>query len=156
MCRMTRRRVLGLVPALAAFAACGCGNAAGPAPVRWGHENCDYCGMIIDDQRYAGQLRAPGGKGYKFDDIGCAMMFLAKQAWAEDAGAEIWVGDSESGTWLAGRAAWYAGGRKTPMAYGFGAVAARRDGAVDFAAFRAAISAKGSQSRCDPAAQGNG
>jgi len=155
---LNRRGLLGLVPGVAALALvgvgmAGCGGGGGPAPIRWGRENCDYCGMIIDDPHCAGEVRGgPQDKLWKFDDIGCAAMFLAKQPWADDPATGIWVGDNDRGNWLDGRAAWYVGGKTSPMAYGFIAIAQRREGAMDFAAFRAAVLAKGSASRCDPTA----
>ena len=153
-CQVNRRALLRLLPAAAAvlagpLAACG-GPATGPEDVRWGRENCDYCGMIIDDRRFAGELRDPAGrKVWKFDDIGCAAMFLAKQSWTDSPRAEVWVGDSERGTWLDGRKARYLAGARTPMNYGFAAVDGDRPGALTFAEFRKAVAARGSTSRCD-------
>jgi NosL len=149
--RMTRRSLLASSTALLAL--WGCGSKTGPVAIRWGKENCDYCGMIIDNPRFAGQVRAPAGTVSKFDDIGCAMTFLNKQDWAASP-AEFWVGDSDHGTWLDGRSVWYVAGRASPMDYNFGAVASARDGAVDFAGFRAAIVARGSTSRCEPSTMG--
>ena len=59
---LNRRGLLGLLPGVAALAlvgvgTAGCGGGGGPAPVRWGRENCDYCGMIIDDPHFAGEVR---------------------------------------------------------------------------------------------------
>ena len=156
-CRnLNRRRFLGLGAALL-VAGCG-GKAGGPEAVRWGRENCAYCGMIIDDPRYAAEIRDPAGKLAKFDDIGCAMNFLSRQGWADKAAASFWVGNSDvkEVAWLDGRAAWYLPGRKSPMAYDFGAVPARVEAAVDFAGFRQAVAAKGSTSRCEPSQQGRG
>lgn len=150
--RLSRRRLLLSAAALVTLG--GCGAATGPAAIRWGKENCDYCGMIIDDPRYAAQLRSPIGKLAKFDDIGCAVLHLAKQDWAAKP-AEFWVGDSDARGWLDGRDAWYVPGRKSPMSYDFGAVATARDGAIDFAAFKAAIATRGSTSRCETP-EGNG
>lgn len=160
---LSRRRMLGLLPGGAAAAllagplgACGSGG-SGPEPVRWGQENCAYCGMIIDDPHFAGEIRGgPGRRLWKFDDIGCAAMFLAQQPWAADPGVQFWAGDNQSGTWLDGRKAWYVGGAKTPMNYGFAAFATKRDGALTFTGFRQAVAAKGSTSRCaHPADQGS-
>ncbi len=160
---LSRRRLLGLLPGLAAAAALAgplgaCGSSsAGPEPVRWGQENCAYCGMIIDDPHFAAELRdGPGGKLWKFDDIGCAAMFLSQRKWAADPHAEFWAGDSEHGTWLDGRQAWFIGGEKTPMNYGFGAVATMRPGALTFTEFRQAVATKGSTSRCNHATNNQG
>lgn len=165
MCSCTtlnRRRLLGLLPGAAAAAAlagplAACGEAqTGPVAVRWGQENCHYCGMIIDEPRFAGELREPAGhKLFKFDDIGCAAMFLAQQTWAETPGTEFWVGDNQTGTWIDGRKAWYLSGAKSPMNYGFAAFAEKREGVVTFADFRKAVAAHGSTSRCDHPANGS-
>ncbi len=149
--RMSRRRFIGLVPGLALVAA-GCGQqTTGPVEVKWGRETCDYCGMIIDDRHFAAQVRGgPGRKVFKFDDIGDAALFLAKQDWGAEAATEFWVGALDGDQWLDGAKAFYVGGLRTPMAHGFGAVSAYRDGALDFGGFKAAILAKGSTSRCEP------
>ena len=151
MCTCTspnRRRLLGLLPGLAAAAAisgplAACGDKTGPRPVRWGQENCAYCGMIIDDPHFAAEIREGTGRQlWKFDDIGCAATFLAEQPWTDDTRVEFWAGDSDRGNWLDGRLAWYVGGVKSPKAYDFGAVATKRPGALSFAEFRKAIAAK--------------
>jgi hypothetical protein len=154
--------MLTLLPGLAAAAALAgplgaCGSSGhGPEPVRWGQENCAYCGMIIDDPHFAAEIRGgPAAKLWKFDDIGCAAMFLAKETWADDPAVEFWAGDHDRGTWLDGRQAWYVGGVKSPMNYDFGAAAGQRPGALTFTEFRKAVAAKGSTSRCDHSTDGS-
>ncbi|MBI3446023.1 MAG: nitrous oxide reductase accessory protein NosL [Magnetospirillum sp.] len=148
---MSRRRFVALVPGMVlAVSACG-QSASGPAEIKWGRETCDYCGMIIDDPRFAAQVRGgPKGKVFKFDDLGDAVLFLAKQSWADDPATEFWVGSMESEKWLDGRKAFYVDGQHTPMAHGYGAVAGARAGAVEYAAMKNAVLAKGSTSRCEP------
>ncbi len=155
--RISRRHVLALIPGLA-LAASGCGQkTTGPGEIKWGRDTCDYCGMIVDDPHFAAQLRGgPGHKAYKFDDLGDAVLFLVKQGWASDPATEFWVGGLETGQWMDGFKAFYVGGQRTPMAHGFGAVAAPRAGALDFAALKVAILAKGSTSRCEPSGQSGG
>ncbi len=151
MCTCTtlnRRRLLGLLPGLAAAAVvsgplAACGDKTGPRPVRWGEETCAYCGTVIKDPHFAAEVRDGTGQNlWKFDDIGCGAMFLAKQSWTDDIRVEFWTGDIDHGSWLDGRLAWFVGGQQSPHGYGFGAVANKRTGAVDFAAFRAAVAAK--------------
>jgi len=157
--KLKRRHVLGFGAALLAtgLARCG-GSGGGPEAVRWGRENCAYCGMIIDDPRFAAEIRDPAGKLSKFDDIGCAMTFLSRGGLIGNLAASFWVGNSDAReiAWMDGRTAWYLAGRKSPMAYDFGAVPARVDGAVDFADFAKLVAAKGSTSRCEPSMQGRG
>lgn len=155
---LTRRSVLGLVPGLAVTVALGaCSDkGTGPTAIRWGKEYCDYCGMIVDDPRFAAQIRqSPGAKVYKFDDLGDGVLWLAKQPWADDAAVEFWVGDVEKGTWIDGRTAWYLSGKKSPMAHNLGAVPDQRPGAVDFAAMRKLVIVQGANSRCETPAEGN-
>ncbi|WP_254434867.1 nitrous oxide reductase accessory protein NosL [Magnetospirillum sp. UT-4] len=152
---MSRRFFIGLAPGLVLTLA-GCGeDRTGPVSVRWGKEYCEYCGMIVDDPRYAAQVRAKGGRAKKFDDLGDAVLWLARQPFAEDPATEFWVGDCEKGVWLDGRMAWYLEGRKSPMGHNFGAVPDGRAGAVDFAAFRRTILERGSTSRCETPTQGS-
>lgn len=145
---ISRRAFLALIPAVAALAACG--SDTGPASVRWGKENCDYCGMLVDDPRFAAQVRGgPKRKVWKFDDLGDGVLWLAKQSFADDPATEFWVGDCEKGTWIDGRSAWYLPGKKSPMAHNFGAVPDRRDGALSFAEMRTKVLAAGSPTNCE-------
>lgn len=163
MCGMNRRQALALLPAAIAAASLGaCADSgSGPAPVRWGKENCAYCGMIVDDPRFAAQVRGgPKGKVYKFDDLGDAILWMAKQSFSDDPATEFWVGDSDAdaskgGGWLDGRKAWYLSGRKSPMAHNFGAVPDHRDGSIDFAEMRKTILERGSPTQCITPAEGS-
>lgn len=147
-CKIRRRSFLGMAAAVLALP--GCGSSNGPASVRWGKENCDYCGMIIDDPRFAAQVRGgPSNKVWKFDDLGDGVLWLANQPWADEPKTEFWVGDSDKGTWLDGRAAFYLEGRKSPMAHNIGAVPDKRPGAMTFEEMRKLVLARGSTSRCE-------
>lgn len=156
---MSRRRFVGLVPNLAlmsslALVVAGCGQTtSGPVEVKWGRDTCDYCGMVIDEPRFAAQLRAgTTRKVYKFDDLGDAILFLVKQDWVNHPDNEFWVGDMNSGKWIDGLKALYVNGQRTPMAHGFGAVPAPKEGALGFERFKGAILTQGSTSRCEPTA----
>lgn len=112
----------------------------GPAEVRWDREICPRCAMVVSDHNYAAQVR--GGpadkrkKVYTFDDIGCAVIWLDKQEWKDDAGTEVWVTDHRNGKWLDARSAYYVTGKITPMAYGLGAQDTTAEGALDYSAAR--------------------
>jgi hypothetical protein len=155
---LNRRRFLGLLPGLAAMAslpACF-DKGTGPAEIRWGKEYCAYCGMIIDDPRYAAQIRGGANRKLsKFDDLGDAVLWLAKQPFADDPATEFWVGDVEKSVWLDGRTAWYLSGRKSPMAHNFGAVPDARPGTISFADLKKVILERGSTSRCETPDQGS-
>lgn len=151
----SRRRFIAMVPGLA-IAVSGClgDGGTGVVEVKWGREYCEYCGMIIDDRRFAAQVR--GGKdrkAHKFDDLGDAALWLAKQDWAEQADTEFWVGHAETGVWLDGRKAFYHTGYKSPMAHNFGALPEARDGGLSFAQFRQALIDNRTGSRCEPTAE---
>ena len=104
---------------------CSREDATGPGEVRWDRESCSHCAMAISDRHFAAQVRggATGQKTrlYKFDDIGCAVVWLDGQSWKDDARTEIWVTDQLSGEWIDARLASYITGKVTPMDYGLGA-----------------------------------
>ena len=124
----------------------------GPVEIKYGRDSCDFCRMIISDPRYAAQIRGgPRHKAYKFDDIGDAMHFLKMQDWKDDPKLEIWVMDVDAGkTWLDARKANYVQGMKSPMNYGFGAVAEARDGTISYEEMRKTVLNSVATSRCLP------
>ena len=97
----------------------------GPGEVRWDREICVRCAMAVSDHHYSAQIRQviPGqrSKLYKFDDIGCAVIWLDEQSWKDDPLVEIWVTDYRNGDWIDARKAHYVLGKITPMDYGLGA-----------------------------------
>ena len=111
----------------------------GPGKVRWDRETCERCAMAISDPKYSAQVRVPAGKKtklYKFDDIGCAVIWLDQQPFSKDPRVEIWVNDYHTEDWIAARKAWYVPGKVTPMGYGLGATTKKEPGAMDFQAAR--------------------
>ncbi|MDK9720136.1 MAG: nitrous oxide reductase accessory protein NosL [Rhodospirillales bacterium] len=153
MCKfhLSRRRFLTVVSPgfVAALSGCFEGASTGPAEVRWGREFCDYCGMIIDNPRFAAQIR--GGdprKLWKFDDVSCGVLWRARQSWENEEKTEFWVGNSATGKWIDGKKAYYLSGMKSPMGYDYGAVAEPKDGALTFEAYRDRVIAGGSRSEC--------
>ena len=130
---------------LVALLLAGCGGEpdTGPGKVRWDRETCERCAMAVSDRYFSAQLRGgpPGAttRLYKFDDIGCAVIWLDQQPWKEDSRTEIWVVDHRTGQWIDARKASYVTGKVTPMAYGLGAQAESGAGLLDFTAARAHI-----------------
>jgi len=122
------------------LAGCAGEDATGPGDVRWDRESCTRCAMAVSDRHYSAQVRggAAGQKTrlYKFDDIGCAVVWLDQQNWKDDARTEIWVTDQLSGEWIDARLASYVTGKVTPMDYGLGAQREVSPGAMDFARAR--------------------
>ena len=133
-----RRRLLRAALALPLVGMAGCSREpeTGPGKVRWDRETCVRCAMAVSDRHYSAQVRGgpPGEKTrlYKFDDIGCAVIWLDEQPWKEDPRTEIWVNDHRTGEWIDARKAWYVTGRRTPMDYGLGAQDEPAEGALDF------------------------
>jgi len=136
-------RVLPSLVLLLLAVACSAPDATGPGEVRWDRETCTHCSMAISDHLYAAQVRgaATGEKTrlYKFDDIGCALVWLEQQPWKNDARTEIWVADYRNGNWLDARSAFYLQDRISPMNYGLGAQSENIDDALDFSEAKAHI-----------------
>ena len=128
--------------ALAALAACSGDSGTGPGAVTWDRDACERCRMVLSDRHYGAQIRVPPGedrkwgKVYKFDDIGCAVLWMDQQPWKEGPAIEIWVNDHRDGQWIDARSAHYVTVRTTPMEYGLGA---RRDPAPGALSFEQAI-----------------
>lgn len=116
----------------------------GPLEVKWDRDTCVRCNMALSDKRYAAQVRG-GSKhlAYKFDDFGCVVFWLNDKPWANDPATEIWVMDMRSNKWIDARKAWYISDKRTPMGYGFGAVALPEPGSVNYEEARKQVLAKG-------------
>ena len=116
--------------------ACGKEQTTGPVDVRWDREICARCAMAISDHGFAAEVRG-GRKGkkvkvYKFDDIGCAVVWLDQQNWKDDPKTEIWVKQKSGDNWLDARKAWYSDVKNSPMDYGLGAQAEKTPNALNF------------------------
>jgi nitrous oxide reductase accessory protein NosL len=146
---------LALTPLAAALlAACGRSSefAEGMAEIKWDRDTCARCSMVISDRRFAAQMRGgPKDAVFKFDDIGCAAFWLrdkvAEHPWLADAATRFWVAEigsrKDAMKWLDARKAHYIGGKSSPMAYNFGAVALAQPGSLEFADMRQHVLAKG-------------
>jgi nitrous oxide reductase accessory protein NosL len=135
-------RSLAALLALACVLACS-EPTSGPVRIVWGRHACDHCAMAISDPRYAAQIRTGPHDVARFDDFGCALAWLEANGGLERM-QEFWVmdatsPDAETGQWLDARRAFYRGGQRTPMAYGWAAVAEAAPDAMDFDAARRAI-----------------
>jgi copper chaperone NosL len=121
--------------ALAWLTACSRDPGTGPLPITWDREPCERCRMVISDRLHAAEVRGgPKHQLYKFDDLGCALIWLQEQPWKDEPSTEIWVTDRQDGHWLDARKARYVVGDVTPMAYGLGAQTATAAGTLDLAA----------------------
>lgn len=105
----------------------GCSQpTTGPVEVKWDRDACHRCRMVLSDRQHAAEVRVNRkgrSKVYKFDDIGCAVLWLEKQPWKDEPNTktEIWVTDYRNGHWIDARKATYVPGQITPMEYGLGA-----------------------------------
>ncbi|MBX2887374.1 MAG: nitrous oxide reductase accessory protein NosL [Ferruginibacter sp.] len=81
---------IGLM-ALALFSLSGC--KAGPEPIRFGKDACDYCKMTISDKRFGAELVTKKHKVYKFDDTHCLFGFQADGTVPQGDVAEIYLTD---------------------------------------------------------------
>ena len=90
--------------------------------MHWDRDMCERCKMAISERKFAVQIIDPQtGKDYKFDDIGCAVLWMDEEKipWKEK--AIIWITDAKTGKWIDARKAIYVDGAITPMAFGFAA-----------------------------------
>ncbi len=136
-----------LTPLAGLLSACGKKTLPeGRVDIKWDRDACVRCSMIISDRRFAVQLRGgPKNEAFKFDDIGCATLWLKKKGWSE-AGMRIWVMDSsdmKGERWLDARSARYVSGKTSPMGYNFAAVALPQPGSLEFEDVRQHVLAKG-------------
>jgi copper chaperone NosL len=104
--------------------ACGRAASSEPAPpvIHYGEDICEFCGMIISDERYAAGYLTQDGEERIFDDIGG--MFAAYLQKQEEATA-FFVHDYEDTTWIRAETAHYVFSEElpTPMRHGLAACA---------------------------------
>ena len=107
------------------FAGCENTPTSGPVEVRWDRDVCERCVMAVSDPHFSAQIRGgPAGgeqKVYKFDDLGCAVIWLDKQDWKDSPDNEIWVNHYQTDEWIDAQTAHYIKDQLTPMNYGLGA-----------------------------------
>ncbi len=93
-----------------------------PAKMHWDRDMCERCKMAISERKYAAQIVNPKTfRHYKFDDLGCAVLWLDEEKIPWKDKAIIWVTDAKTGKWINARTAMYTDDSITPMAYGISA-----------------------------------
>ncbi len=142
---LSRRRFLLATAGLPLLSFAGCSGEpeTGPAEVRFDRDACERCRMVLSDPRFAAEVRwFPEGKRSKvakFDDVGCATLWLETQPFRDDPKTEIWVADHRNKQWIDARKAWYVPLNSSPMEYGLGAQSDPDEGALDFEQAKARI-----------------
>lgn len=140
---INRQAWIFLACAVLFLVACSRDPGTGPVEVRWDRDTCARCRMVVSEHIFAAEVRGgPKREVHKFDDLGCAIVWLANQPWKDDPTTEIWVADFRAGHWLDARKAYYVSVTNTPMDYGLGAVADAAPGSIDFEAAKAKVFAK--------------
>ena len=114
--------LLSLFALMIAFGACEKKPAGGVAKMHWDRDMCERCKMAVSERKYAVQIINPkNDKSYKFDDIGCAVLWLDEEHIAWSKSAIIWITDAKTGEWIDAKTAIYTDDSITPMAFGFAA-----------------------------------
>ncbi len=90
------------------------------AKMHWDRDMCERCKMAISDRKFAVQAVGEDGKLYRFDDIGCLILWQAKER-PDLKFKKIWITDAETGEWIDAEKALYTMDALTPMGYGFAA-----------------------------------
>ncbi|MEJ1298746.1 MAG: hypothetical protein RPU64_11535 [Candidatus Sedimenticola sp. (ex Thyasira tokunagai)] len=119
------------------LSACSGDPGTGAKEVKWDRDACERCRMVLSDRVHSAQVRfyPVGGKRskeLKFDDIGCAALWLEDKPFKDDSKTEIWVTDHRSGDWIDARKAHYVKGHLTPMEYGLGAQLTATPDSLDY------------------------
>ena len=107
---------------VAALTGCQKKSTGDIAQMHWDRDMCERCKMAISERKYAVQVIDPKThKAYKFDDIGCAVLWFDEEhiPWKEQ--AKIWITDAKTGKWIDAKTAIYTDDSITPMAFGFAA-----------------------------------
>lgn len=99
----------------------GCNRAPDMAPpeIRLGEQECDWCRMLISDERFAAALvvnEADAVRKLAFDDINCVFGYLADHP--PSGKYKVYTHDFQNRTWLDAHAAIFVHSAKleTPMA----------------------------------------
>ncbi len=118
------------------LSACGNDKQTGAAEVKWDRDSCERCQMMLSERNFSAQVRVfPEGKRskvFKFDDMGCAVLWLDTQSYKDDPKTEIWVNNFKTNEWINARLAWFVKGQTTPMNYGLGAQPEKAEGALNY------------------------
>jgi len=112
-----------LLPFLFLFLACqDKAQVKGASQMHWDRDMCSRCVMVISDRKNSVQVQVENSnKVYKFDDMGCMILWLEESKIALIKDTVIWVTDVQTGEWIDAKTAHYTSGNITPMAFGYSA-----------------------------------
>ncbi|MCF6172342.1 MAG: nitrous oxide reductase accessory protein NosL [Campylobacteraceae bacterium] len=111
-----------LISLIVLFSGCEKKEIGGVEKIHWDRDMCERCKMAISERKYAFEIVNPkSGKTYKFDDIGCAVLWMDEEkiTWKDQ--AILWITDAKNGKWIDAREAYYTSDSITTMAYGIAA-----------------------------------
>ncbi len=90
--------------------------------MHWDRDMCERCKMAISERKFAIEaIDIKRDKTYKFDDIGCAVLWMSENKIPLDNNIKLWITDAKTGKWIDAKTAIYTDDSLTPMAYGFAA-----------------------------------
>lgn len=114
--------MLLLLTASLLIAACNSNASTEPAPptIHYGEDLCEFCNMIISEERFAAGYLTQDGEERIFDDIGG--MFQYHRQMQEDVRA-FFVHDYEDRSWIRAEKAYYVLSEELPTPMLFGIVA---------------------------------
>lgn len=107
---------------LIAITACTSSASAEPTPpeIHYGEDICEFCGMIVSEERFAAGYITENGQDYIFDDIGD---MVQAQLQSQEEIIAIFVHNYENHTWIPAESAYFAQSDDlaTPMLSGLAA-----------------------------------
>jgi len=124
----------GLIFLLLAISACGATEGGEPQPptIHHGEDICEFCGMIVTEERYASGYITGGGEELIFDDVGDMVQYYLDN---QDEVAAFFVHHHETRDWIRAETAYFAlsPNLPTPMLSGLAAFPSTEE-AEEFAA----------------------
>lgn len=123
------KKILFIVFAAVLF---GCSSEVdySPREINWDRDICINCLMGLADQKYSVQAINDREEVIWFDDIGCLIEYEKSddwKKWKREGKVQVWIGHCETGEWIDAKKAYYRFGDRTPMGYGYGALAESND-----------------------------
>ncbi|NPA65272.1 MAG: hypothetical protein GXO11_00155 [Epsilonproteobacteria bacterium] len=89
-----------------------------------------FCGMVIEETKYASQAIRNDGKSWFFHDHGDFIEWLKDKPFASE--VIVYVHTIDTNKWIDATKAFYTSTENTPMGYGFGAYEHKKEGMIDY------------------------